>query len=58
MADPERSESAEKLLLGHHGAGDDCIGKVIDQTGKFFLAGEERALSPHYYPDIVLVRIN
>lgn len=32
-------DNGKELDVGHDGAGDDCIGKVIDKTGKFFLAG-------------------
>ena len=38
MADSSDGDS--KLIVGHEGAGDDCIGKIIDKTGKFFLAGK------------------
>ena len=35
------SDGDPELFIGHEGVGDDCIGKVIDKTGKFFLAGEK-----------------
>ena len=47
MAEPETEDA--KLLLGHHGAGDDCIGKVIDQTGRFFLAGKAAPPKRHCF---------
>jgi hypothetical protein len=43
MADS--SDGNSELVLGHEGAGDDCIGKIIDHTGRSFLAGESSRAS-------------
>ena len=43
MAAEENSKDGDsELLLGHQGVGDDCIEKVVNYGGKFFLAGECR----------------
>ena len=40
MSDSQTSESSEEeLVLGHHGAGDDCITKVVAYGGNSALIG-------------------
>lgn len=43
MAD-EMSEAESTLNVGHHGAGDDCFGKVISNGGRFAVGGRSRQL--------------
>ena len=40
MSDQETSETGEELTLGHHGAGDDCITKIVAYGGNSALVGK------------------
>lgn len=40
MADSEESSDTMALNLGHEGVGDNCFEKVLNQTGKFLVAGK------------------
>ena len=35
-------DEEDKLILGHEGTGDDCIGKVFNFGRKFMIGGEYR----------------
>ena len=45
MTDIAESDSGE-LNLGHNGIGDGCVEKVINYSGKFFIAGEQHMVLP------------
>ena len=36
----DEDTNEDKLLVGHEGVGDDCLGKVVDHSWKFALAGK------------------
>ena len=40
MSSPESESGEEELILGHNGAGDDCITKVVTYGRNSALAGE------------------
>lgn len=41
MASPEPESDKEQLVVGHNGAGDDCITKVVTYGRNSALAGEK-----------------